>query len=316
MANRERAEHHAEEREHRWLREVVLPSVESRDPSGVRRLLNWIEEHGGARLDLDDLAGDPRTHTRDGLVRVIDTLFPLRSALFELYEKVEQGVDPIAARIAFADGAHYSARYDLSLPILDAILADRPDEVDALVLRGDVLGHVGRLDEAEAALRRALELAPGHPEALHELSMVLSMAGDWPAVIDVAAECLGLAEDCGYFVRVAYARALIEIGRHEEAEAALALLGTTVWAARWTAKLGALSALRRGEFERSLSIIDGYESRPDVRGQRPLLRAIRRAALIRSGRAAEAEPDPFGPEDRDWLIGWGLADLQGPPAGG
>jgi tetratricopeptide (TPR) repeat protein len=316
MANRERVERYAEEREHRWLREVVVPSVESRDPSGVRRLLTWIEEHGGARLDLDDLAGDPRTHTRDGLVRFIDTLFPLRSALFELYEKVEQGVDPIAARIAFADEAHCSARYDLSLPILDAILADRPDEVDALVLRGDVLGHVGRLDEAEAALRRALELAPGHPRALHQLSAVLCRAGDWPAVVEIAAECLGRAEDCHPIVRVYYARALIETGRHEEAEAVIASMGTTVLAARDAARLRALSALRRGEFERSLAIVDGYVSRPDVPRQDALLRAIRRAALIRSGRAAEAEPDPFGPEDRDWLIYWGLADLLERPAGG
>jgi hypothetical protein len=87
-------------------------------------------------------------------------------------------------------------------------------------------------------------------------------------------------------------------------------------AARDAARLGALSALRRGEFERSLAIVDGYVSRPDVPRRDDLLRAIRRAALIRSGRAAEAEPDPFGPEDRDWLIDWGLADPLERPAGG
>jgi tetratricopeptide (TPR) repeat protein len=256
------------------------------------------------RPALADLAGDPRSMTAEGFVNLA-SLFRLETAYYELFADVARGADPVAAKVAFAREAHYSERYDLSLAILDGILRERPDEVEALVLRGDVLSHLERYGEARAELTRALELAPGHRRALSELALVLWWTRDWPALVEVAGESLAGEEESSPRIREEYARALVELGRYDEAEAAVPDPGDEGFTARRYAGIRALSALRRGEPERARAIVDEYSERPDALRPTLLLRAAHRAALLRTGRAA----DPLPPRDRESLIDLGLEDL-------
>jgi Flp pilus assembly protein TadD len=50
--------------------------------------------------------------------------------------------------------------------------------VEALTLEGTILARVGRVADAESRYRRATMLEPGHPAALHNLSLLLVGRGD------------------------------------------------------------------------------------------------------------------------------------------
>lgn len=65
-----------------------------------------------------------------------------------------------AKQLARAAKAVDEGRHTEALQLLEPILEARPDDVDALVLRGDALRRLGRYEAALHALRRAAELAP------------------------------------------------------------------------------------------------------------------------------------------------------------
>ncbi len=66
---------------------------------------------------------------------------------------------------------------DLALDELNAAVRFHPDQVDLLVNRGAIQGAMKRYNEAEADLRRALRLVPGHPGAQFNLGLVLWRKG-------------------------------------------------------------------------------------------------------------------------------------------
>ncbi|HZY89513.1 MAG TPA: tetratricopeptide repeat protein, partial [Gemmataceae bacterium] len=68
------------------------------------------------------------------------------------------------ARCRLLKGEHAEA-----LALLDAVLAEHPDNLGALYFRGKALLDLGRAAEAEAALRRALLLKPAGPNILFAL---------------------------------------------------------------------------------------------------------------------------------------------------
>lgn len=57
--------------------------------------------------------------------------------------------------------------------------AQRPLDADGLYMLGAALVHCGNLDEAETALRAALELQPDHADAQKMLAMKVLFSGDW-----------------------------------------------------------------------------------------------------------------------------------------
>ncbi|HEY0650062.1 tetratricopeptide repeat-containing sulfotransferase family protein [Phenylobacterium sp.] len=67
--------------------------------------------------------------------------------------------------------------------ILRAAVADRPADVQALWMAGDVASRAGRNGEAEALLRRCLELAPGFTSARYAYALVLNWLERIPAVL-------------------------------------------------------------------------------------------------------------------------------------
>jgi Tfp pilus assembly protein PilF len=62
----------------------------------------------------------------------------------------------------------------------EKVLASRPDSVQALLLLGQGLRALGQLNEAEANLRRGLELSPSSAELHNELGAVLAGRGAVP----------------------------------------------------------------------------------------------------------------------------------------
>jgi hypothetical protein len=313
MSDRDKTERYAEEREFRWLHDTVLTSIVERHGSRLHRLLDWVEEHAGARMDLRDLAGDPRTVSASGRV-LVSSIFSLEGVVWSLIGNVEEGRSDVETRLLFAEEIHWSEHYDTALRIVEGVLAERPDEVDALALKGDILEHVDRLEEATAVLERALALDPEHERALDDLVHVHFRTRSWNSVVSVSDRRIALAEEPGelvWWVGTWRARALIELGRFAEAERRIAE-ASEGWrpphAVAQAVALRALSAYRQGCPERAVEIAD--EHRKEETYADEIVRLIRRAALRTLGRAEETEPLTY--HDRELLTNEGLEDLAVP----
>ncbi len=97
-----------------------------------------------------------------------------------LAESVAQpGRTARAGRLLLAQGEP-----ELAVQVFEAVLAAAPDDVDALLGRGQLLVATGQLvDEGMADLDRALELAPGDPEVRLLRAESLATIGDVDAAI-------------------------------------------------------------------------------------------------------------------------------------
>jgi hypothetical protein len=89
-----------------------------------------------------------------------------------------------ASLLRRARAAHDGGRYDEAEAIYAEAAGAFPAEADVHHNRGAFYALIGRLPEAEAALRRALELAPQTPRTRHALGFVLLRQGRyaeaWP----------------------------------------------------------------------------------------------------------------------------------------
>ena len=92
---------------------------------------------------------------------------------------------------------------------------------EELLHRGIARHREGRLAEAVSLYRRALRLAPGHPDAENLLGVAARQQGDLPAALTHAARAVAAAPDAPLFLANQGA-ALAEAGRLPEAISALA----------------------------------------------------------------------------------------------
>jgi tetratricopeptide (TPR) repeat protein len=92
---------------------------------------------------------------------------------------IVRGHDPTddKVRLALASVRRRLGQLEEARDILDGLLASNPNDLSALLERGRVALDMQQPDVAEGHLRRALELAPGHPHVHLALSTCLQMAG-------------------------------------------------------------------------------------------------------------------------------------------
>jgi len=194
-------------------------------------------------------------------------------------------------------------------------------DADAWALLGQILSHLPRLGEAELAYRRALEMTPEHPGALRQLGALLIRL-ERP---EEALECFERAARGGSplsaDVAAGRGRALMLLGRLEEAEQSLAqavaerprhldaqlhltrlryLRGDPFFTRTLEAAARAMPAelnfdsilincwLRAGRLERVESRL---RELIEKHGPLPPLRSMRAQALLEAGRYREAESD-------------------------
>ena len=123
--------------------------------------------------------------------------------------------DPMLIR---AGGALAEGRLDVAEPLLRARLKERPTDVAAIRMLAELAGRLGRNEDAENLLARAVELAPDFAPARYNLALVLNRrhkTAEALAEIDVL-----LARDPdnpGY--RNLLGAVLSRIGDHDEAVA-------------------------------------------------------------------------------------------------
>jgi len=137
--------------------------------------------------------------------------------------------DPARAHLRLGMALAQSGRLDQGLAHIDASLALRPDDREALSYRVTALVQIGRRADAVTTLRRLVEIAPDDVDARLKLAWILATAPE-DGVRD-GARALELAtavdRDSGggdARVRAVLAAALAEAGRPTEAAAVVRAL--------------------------------------------------------------------------------------------
>jgi Flp pilus assembly protein TadD len=90
---------------------------------------------------------------------------------------------------------YLQGRYAEAAACYRRVLAERPDDVDALNNLGAALADLGRLADAVVCYREALRLRPGHAEAYYNLGNALRILGRFDEAIAVYARALRLRPD-------------------------------------------------------------------------------------------------------------------------
>jgi len=174
-------------------------------------------------------------------------------------------------------------RAPLALQALEALLRRWPATAALHALRGHALRLLGEAGEAEAALRRALELDAAQAEAALSLAFLLREQGrlgaaaelmrrHWdaqPATPELALRCIAFTREC----------------QREEVAAEIAAAALAQWPdeARLLAQAGEL-ALERGDFDTARAQLAAAASRDPARGATWL-------RLAHSHRYGRDEPD-------------------------
>lgn len=179
--NKYTVEMYAEEMEHKWTQEIILPYLRRQYAKDARALQNWVAHRGGLRVDLDFFSGDTRRTRRDGLQKLV---FTTSSAFESWLDELPICKSLAESRLAFAWELHYSDCYDQCLELLNRILAKSSDWIPALTCKADTLVHLQKHDEALLISRRVLEMQPANSEAWKTQGDVLECQDNWNALLE------------------------------------------------------------------------------------------------------------------------------------
>jgi tetratricopeptide (TPR) repeat protein len=305
--SRDEREGFAEAAEYAWTREHVIPYLEETHAAGVAALRAWLREHGGAAVDLAQLAGDSR---RQGGESLEQQMYTVRHAFFSLLDGVAKGEPRAETQTMFALHLHYHHDYEAALEALACALAAAPDHRTARYLVADIYMHQGRFEESMRAARELLRDQPDHMGAWKVLAEAAQGQGDWAGLVEATDWLARLETRAAVWRRhdaLTGLHARIELGEFAAVERDLAALsfGDTASARGELLGLRAHLRIRRGDHEGVLGAV--HEWLAGAHGEMPALAAAARfEAAHRLGRPAEA--GRLTVDDRSWLGSHGLAD--------
>jgi tetratricopeptide (TPR) repeat protein len=122
----------------------------------------------------------------------------------------------LSAALDIAIGHHEAGRIDLAEAGYREVLAQDPDDADALNLLGLILQDQGHAGESIDLLTRALEIDPDFPEALTNLARVRRAAGQPDEAAELAARAVALDPDLPA-AQLQLGWALLDLARYQEA---------------------------------------------------------------------------------------------------
>jgi tetratricopeptide (TPR) repeat protein len=130
--------------------------------------------------------------------------------------------------VGFADDLHYSGFYTQGLMVLDRLLVLYPKSVTARALKGDILEHLERRDEAKDILLSLVKEKPDCERAWDVLSIIFQHQRDWTSLLWVSDNELLLYKDGRQrFRALCYrAHALLEQGDYLQVNEVLTKLST------------------------------------------------------------------------------------------
>jgi tetratricopeptide (TPR) repeat protein len=165
----------------RWTQRYALPYLVEAHGDALTALLDWLERHGGVRLEPALLA-----HNQwQGPGRVID-------ALADLAQSVHDGRSPTETRLGFARYLGYGYHTGPAMAVVNAVLANEPGHPPALALKADLLWRMERYAEAAATAEEALAQDPASRDAAFTLALAARQRHDWPRLEAVATRLMEL----------------------------------------------------------------------------------------------------------------------------
>lgn len=132
-------ESYAEQCEHQWMHQIVVPFLETAYPRESAEFLAWIREIGGLDVPLAFFAGDERTMQRDG--RRIHR-HTIRDAFCCWLDGLTESRNPDRARLLLASELSVAGAYPEALAIIDQVPAASPEHPSAHSLRTELLARV------------------------------------------------------------------------------------------------------------------------------------------------------------------------------
>ena len=189
-----KGEIYAETAAHDWTREYVIPYLQEAYSTQCEQLDIWMIQNAKIVIDISLLAGDCRSTTKNGS-NCISTLYKTSSAFEEFVQDVLLEKNQLKARIGLAEELHFSEQYETALKILDAVLSEGANDVDAIGLYGDIYEHMERYDEAIDYAKRALQLDKQDVRSHHVMCDSYMGLKDWKSVLKWACRGLCIADN-------------------------------------------------------------------------------------------------------------------------
>jgi tetratricopeptide (TPR) repeat protein len=221
----EKAEIYAEKAERDWSRQCVVPYLKSAYPTQLQALERWVEHYGGLRLTLDQLAGDPRTTLQGGKLLIRGVFGDISHNVRDLASDVAEGMELSRIRTRFACNLHYSEYYLEALSVLDRVLSESGDDLEALTLRADIFEHQERYDEARSLAETVIALDESYLDAWKVLADALEGLKDWNRLVEVTTQILARIDAGDPFMRCV---AMIQRARANLALAAFEAAGRDI----------------------------------------------------------------------------------------
>jgi len=115
-----------------------------------------------------------------GLAKALLGTQDVRKAYWELQETVRLDPDNVDARLALGQFLLLGKdeEFNQALAQAEAVIGKQPDSWQAWVIKGRALENLKRLDEAQAAYQKALELQPKNPDLMRTLANFYVRKGD------------------------------------------------------------------------------------------------------------------------------------------
>lgn len=224
--NPDHVEIYAQHAQYDWVPKYVIPYLEEQYPEQVRRFQEWVGHYGGAEMPLRCLVDEPDWLVNGKLYAPMSRIFRIWGALSRLARDVTDDVALIRMRLGFAFDLHCSEIYDVPLEIIESVLGEYPDDVEALTLKADIFIHQERYDEAEPLLRKVFSIDGDDQKAWRHLADLHKCKKEWSELLSVANHILNtMCEYDDYDTLNALeksARAYLELGDYENCEIRLA----------------------------------------------------------------------------------------------
>lgn len=243
------SERYAHRQERCWMKEIVTPYLEQTYPDEVRAFSEWMAYAGGVSLPLAAFADD-----------AISRDFPLSSAIEFLAAAVDAGKPLKKTRLGFAHDLRLALQHDAALQSIALVLAEDPEDVEALALQATTYERQERYAEAERAAQAVLALDATCEDAWDVLVDVFRSRGDWRGVEAATSKLIELSGRPSLWERIDRVRARLELGDFAGAEADMQALAQLPYKhiPRRLAVLSALMLLRQGRYAEALEASLAY----------------------------------------------------------
>lgn len=186
----ENRENYANANQYTIFNRYIIPYIEETYPQQVEELNRWIKYYGGITLPLNMLVNDARATVKG---RKINLSVFFGNIFENLLSNVLEGLDPAYTRIELASDLHYQQHYDLALGILENILKNDSNNLDAITLKADIYEHMELYDEAVVFAKKAISIEKNFSDALQVLALVYSAQKQWNKLLKTSSKLIDVS---------------------------------------------------------------------------------------------------------------------------